>query len=202
MSGGPEVGAAPDSHSRPARRTRLRLRRLAQVSGLVAVFAIAVLAVVFVDEIQVRFAGLGYLTLFIITVVASATIILPAPAALAVGAFGAALNPWLVGVVAAVGQTLGEMSGYYVGWSGKGLARGIRGYPTTRRWMRRHGGLTLFVLAMIPNPFFDIAGMIAGATNFGVFRFVAFSLPGRTIKNIGFAFAGLAGLELFGALFG
>lgn len=183
-------------------RSCRRLRRLAQVGGLLAVFAIAVLAVVFVDEIQLRFAGLGYLTLFIITVVASATIILPAPAALAVGAFGAALNPWLVGVVAAVGQTLGEMSGYYVGWSGKGVASGIRGYPTTRRWMRRHGGVTLFVLALIPNPFFDVAGMIAGATKFGVFRFVGFSLPGRTIKNIGFAFAGVGGVELFGRLFG
>ena len=199
MSGDPAVGTAPGPQARPPNPSRLRLRRLAQIGGLLAVFAIAVLAVVFGEEIQLRFEGLGYLAVFIITVVASATIILPAPAAVTVGAFGALLNPWLVGAVAAAGQTLGEMSGYYVGWSGKGVASGIRGYPTTRRWMRRHGGVTLFVLALIPNPFFDVAGMIAGATNFGVFRFVAFSMPGRTIKNIGFA---CAGVELFGRLFG
>jgi uncharacterized membrane protein YdjX (TVP38/TMEM64 family) len=77
----------------------------------------------------------------------------------------------------------------------------LRGYERVRRWMDRWGALALFVLALIPNPFFDVAGMVAGATHFGVFRFMLASWPGRAIKNIGFAFAGLALVELLG-LFG
>ena len=99
------------------------LRRGAQVVGLLAVFTIAVLAVVYSDQVQERFAGLGYLAVFVITIVAAATVILPAPGAVSVAAFGAALDPWLVGLVAATGQTIGELSGYYIGWSGAGWCR-------------------------------------------------------------------------------
>ena len=113
-------------------------------------------------------------------------------------AFGAALNPWLVGLVAATGQTIGELSGYYIGWSGRSVVQSIKGYPTIKRWMDRHGVVTLFVLAMIPNPVFDVAGMIAGASRFGVIKFIAASWPGRIIKNTGFAFAGALGVELLG----
>ena len=42
-------------------RGRRWLRRAAQLVGLAAVFAIAVLAVVFSEQVQERFAGLGYL---------------------------------------------------------------------------------------------------------------------------------------------
>ena len=171
---------------------RIWLRRTAQILGLVGVCAIAVLAIVFGETVRDRFAEFGYLTVFVITMLASATLILPAPAALTVGVFAETMqNPWLVGLTAATGQTVGELTGYYVGWSGKAVLERVRGYDTVRRWMERAGGPTLFVLALIPNPFFDIAGMIAGATRFGVFRFVAFSWPGRAIKNIGFAFAGV-----------
>ena len=30
-------------------------------------------------------------------------------------------------------------------------------------WMRRRGWLLLFLMAFIPNPFFDLAGVTAGA---------------------------------------
>ncbi len=185
------------SDSPPARQW---LRRAAQILGLAAVFTIAVLAVVFSEQVQERFAGLGYLAVFVITIVAAATVILPAPGAVSVAAFGAVLNPWLVGLVAASGQTLGELSGYYIGWSGRGIVQNVRGYATIKRWMDRHGVATLFVLAMIPNPVFDVAGMIAGASRFGVIKFIAASWPGRAIKNTGFAFAGALGIELLGFL--
>ncbi len=181
-------------------RVRPWLLRAAQLLGLAAVFTIAVLAVVFSEQVQERFAGLGYLAVFVITIVAAATVILPAPGAVSVAAFGAALDPWLVGLVAATGQTLGELSGYYIGWSGRGVVQNVRGYPAIKRWMDRHGVATLFVLAMIPNPLFDVAGMIAGASRFGVVKFIAASWPGRAIKNIGFAFAGALGIELLGGL--
>ena len=188
---------APSPGYAPSRSPRAWLRWATQALGLIAVFAVAALAVVYGEQLHQRFEGLGYLTVFAITLVAAATVILPAPGAVSVAAFGAALNPWLVGLVAATGQTCGELTGYYLGWSGRGVLHNVRGYATIQRWMHRHGMLTLFVLAMIPNPIFDIAGMIAGASRFGVIRFIAASWPGRAIKNIGFAFAGSFGVDLF-----
>ncbi len=178
---------------------RMWARRIAQALGLLTVFTVAVLAVVYGEEVRDRFEGAGYLAVLVLTALASATLILPAPGAVVVGIFAEALqNAWLVGLVAATGQTIGELSGYYVGWSGRGAASRLRGYARVHRWMQRRGVVTLFLLALIPNPFFDVAGIIAGSTRFGVVRFVAASWPGRAIKNIGFAFAGLAGADLLG----
>ncbi len=180
---------------------RMWARRIAQALGLLTVFTVAVLAVVYGEEVRDRFEGAGYLAVLVLTALASATLILPAPGAVVVGIFAEALqNAWLVGLVAATGQTIGELSGYYVGWSGRGAASRLRGYARVHRWMQRRGVVTLFLLALIPNPFFDVAGIIAGSTRFGVVRFVAASWPGRAIKNIGFAFAGLAGADLLGKL--
>lgn len=179
------------------------LRRLIQAVGLIGVFAIAVLAVVYSDLVHDRFQELGYLAVFVITVVASATIILPAPAALSVGSFAVALdNIWAVGLVAATGQQIGELTGYYLGWTGNPAVARMRGYGPVHRWMVKRGLLTLFVLAVIPNPFFDIAGMVAGATRFGVFKFVAASWPGLVLKNMGFAWAGVVGLDLVSKIAG
>ena len=179
------------------------LRRLIQAVGLVGVFAIAVLAVVYSDQVNEHLQGAGYLAVFVITVVASATIILPAPAAISVGAFAVALdNIWAVGLVAATGQQVGELTGYYLGWAGNPAVARMRGYVPVHRWMVKRGLLTLFVLAVIPNPFFDIAGMVAGATRFGVFKFVAATWPGLVLKNLGFALAGVAGFEFVTNLIG
>ena len=169
---------------------RSRWLLAAQIAGLLGVFAIAILAVVFAEVLRERLAGAGYAAVFLLTAIGAATLILPAPAAVSVGAFAAALdNIWAVGLV-----------GYYIGWSGKGAIGNIKGYDRVRAWMVRHGALTLFVMAAIPNPFFDIAGMIAGATRIGLVRFVLASWPGLLIKNIAFAWAGVAGLQLLGWL--
>ena len=180
---------------------RSRWLLAAQIAGLLGVFAIAILAVVFAEVLRERLAGAGYAAVFLLTAIGAATLILPAPAAVSVGAFAAALdNIWAVGLVGATGQMVGELGGYYIGWSGKGAIGNIKGYDRVRAWMVRHGALTLFVMAAIPNPFFDIAGMIAGATRIGLLRFVLASWPGLLIKNIAFAWAGVAGLQLLGWL--
>jgi len=103
-------------------------------------------------------------------------------------------------LVAATGQMVGELGGYYVGWSGKGALSHVKGYARLSGWMARYGVVTLFVMAAIPNPFFDVAGMVAGATRIGLLRFVLASWPGLVIKNLAFAWAGVAGLQLLGWL--
>lgn len=182
---------------------RSRWRLVAQGVGLVGVFAIAVLAVVYAEVLRDRLAGAGYAAVFLLTAIGAATLILPAPAAVSVGAFAAALdNIWAVGLVGATGQMVGELGGYYIGWTGRGALGHVKGYARIRTWMDRYGVLTLFVMAAIPNPFFDIAGMIAGATRIGLVRFVLASWPGLVIKNMAFAWAGVAGLRLMDMLTG
>lgn len=56
-------------------------------------------------------------------------------------------------------------------------------------WMRRRGWLLLFLLALIPNPFFDLPGVTAGALRYPLERFLATVLAGKLVKFVGFAYA-------------
>ena len=49
---------------------------------------------------------------------------------------------------------------------------------------------SFFVLAVIPNPLFDIAGITAGVIRFPVWKFLLTAWAGKTLKAILFAGAG------------
>ena len=51
-------------------------------------------------------------------------------------------------------------------------------------WMERNGPLTVAVLAFIPNPLFDLAGMIAGVLKMPVVRFLFFAMIGKIPKML------------------
>lgn len=56
--------------------------------------------------------------------------------------------------------------------------------------MRKYGDPTILVLAIIPNPLFDMAGMIAGVLKMPVWKFLIFCTVGKIIKMLAFAYLG------------
>jgi uncharacterized membrane protein YdjX (TVP38/TMEM64 family) len=85
-----------------------------------------------------------------------------------------------------------------LGFSGQGVIENKVWYDRICTWMRKYGDVTILVLAIIPNPFFDIAGMVAGALKLPVWRFLIWTLVGKTIKMLAFAFGGASILSMFG----
>jgi membrane protein YqaA with SNARE-associated domain len=144
----------------------------------------------------------GYLGAFIISALSSATIIVPVPGLIIIFTLGAVLNPWLVGIISGLGGTLGELTGYLLGYSGRAAIRNMRLYRRMEGWMKRWGGVTILVLAAIPNPVFDVAGAVAGALRFPVWKFCLYGGVGRIIKHTLVAFAGAWGLEFAFRFFG
>ena len=55
--------------------------------------------------------------------------------------------------------------------------------------MRRRGTLAIFLLAAIPNPIFDVGGMIAGALKMAWWKFLLACAAGKILR---FAVAGYA----------
>lgn len=126
----------------------------------------------------------GLAVLFALSVVTSATLILPAPGLALTAAAGTVGDPLLVGVVAGVGQAIGELTGYAAGASGRSL---VPDGPLAGRivaMIRRFGVPTVFVLAAVPNPVFDIAGVAAGATRMPVLAYFGSAAAGKVLKNI------------------
>ncbi len=137
-----------------------------------------------------KFAEYGYPGIFLISILANATILLPAPGFAIVFAMGGVFNPLIVGIVAGAGAAIGELSGYMAGFSGQPIAEKTKIYLRIESWMQRYGMLTIFVLAAIPNPFFDLGGMAAGALKMPLYKFYISCLLGKIIKMWLFAYAG------------
>ncbi|WP_343423656.1 VTT domain-containing protein [Candidatus Amarolinea dominans] len=99
-------------------------------------------------------------------------------------------NPVLVGLAAGLGEALGELVGYLAGYSGSAVIEDRARYAQLERLERRYGVWVIFILSVIPNPFFDLAGIAAGMLKFSVLRFFIACWLGKTIKTILVALAG------------
>ena len=160
-----------------------------RVLGILFVIAISLTIFSLSDKIE-ELKGLGYLGAFAIMLLGNATIILPAPGLTIVFALGSALNPVLLGLAAGTGAALGELTGYLAGFSGRAVIENRELYQRFENWMTRYGAISLFVLAVIPNPFFDLAGVVAGALKYRWWRFLILAWLGKTIQSFLVACAG------------
>ena len=156
---------------------------------LLIVIGISVYIFMIRDQAE-KFAAYGYPGIFLISILANATIIIPAPGIAIVFAMGVIFNPFIVGLVAGAGAAIGELSGYMAGFSGQMIAEKTKIYQRIETWMDKYGVLTIFVLAAIPNPFFDLAGMSAGALKMPLQKFLVACVLGKIIKMLIFAYAG------------
>ena len=167
-----------------------RLRALFPLALAILVsLAILLLVTSFKDQIE-SLKAYGYLGAFLIGFIGNATVILPAPTLAFAVALGGILNPVLVGVATGAGEALGEMTGYLAGMSGKQIIENRAYYDKVQRQMDRHGGWVFFILAVIPNPLFDIAGIAAGMVRFPVWKFLLSSGAGKMLKAMLLAGAG------------
>lgn len=130
--------------------------------------------------------SLGLFGLFVVNFISSATFFLSGPAFLTVITGGNLYSPILVGGIAAVGASLGDMLGFAFGHSGRRLTKKKLDKHKTIRFLEkhfhRHGVLIIFILAIVPNPFFDAIGILAGVLNYPPIRFFAIMLIGRFIR--------------------
>jgi membrane protein YqaA with SNARE-associated domain len=170
----------------------LKLLRLLIV---VVVLGISIAIFAFRDQFA-ALAAIGYPGIFLVSMLGCATIILPAPSLALVFAMGTALPPMLVGLAAGAGETVGEITGYLAGFGGRAVIEDQKLYARLEEWMIRRGDITIFLLSVIPNPVFDIAGIAAGTLRFPLWRFMLISLVGKTIKTTFVAWAGAHSLTM------
>lgn len=131
-------------------------------------------------------SSLGLFGLFIVNFISSATFFVSAPAFLTVIAGGNLYQPILVAIVAAVGACLGDTLGFLLGHLGRRLTKKkLDTHKTVRfleRHFHRHGALIIFLLAIIPNPFFDAVGILAGIVRYSFSKFFVIMLVGRFLR--------------------
>ena len=194
-----ETPAPPQTDKRPP-RPNWRLQ-VARVVALVFVIGITVLIYAYRDR-AAELGRFGYPGIFLLSILANATIVLPAPGLAIVFSFGGVFSPIGVGLAAGAGATLGELSGYLAGFSGQAVVENQKLYDRLEGWMRQFGPLTIAVLAFLPLPIFDLAGVAAGALKMPVYQFLLWCFIGKLPKMLLIAYLGAAGVDWFTRLFG
>jgi len=167
---------------------------LARILALFVVIALSIFVFSIRDQAE-QLAIYGYPGIFVLSFLAYATVLLPAPGVAVVFTMGSVFNPIGVAIAAGTGAALGELTGYLAGFSGQAVVERVEIYERLTSWMKKNGSLTILVLAAIPNPFFDLAGVAAGSLKMHVVRFFIWCWIGEVIKMAIFAFAGARSLD-------
>jgi uncharacterized membrane protein YdjX (TVP38/TMEM64 family) len=172
---------------------------LIRILALIGVVTVIVLLIIYRNEVQ-KLKEFGYAGIFLLSIAANATIIIPIPGVAFTTAMGAIFNPIGVAIAAGLGAAIGELSGYLAGFSGQGFLEKQKFYERVLGWMKAHPKwicVIIAVMSFIPNPLMDVAGMAAGALKVPVWKFLVASAIGKILKMLIFAFAGYYSWELF-----
>ena len=174
-----------------------RRDRQLQLAALVAGLAIIISGWALRGQIaDLELKDLGYPGVLFLSFLGSVSMVLPVPGLISVCSATLLLNPFLLGLLSGVGETLGEVSGYGVGYGGHSIVERHRFYSKLKRWMEERGILVLFIVSAIPNPVFDFVGIAAGSVRFPIRKFMVTVLLGKLIKGFMVAYTCYFGVRI------
>jgi len=137
--------------------------------------------------------GSGYLGLFVVSIIGSATILFIFPSDAIILASGGFLNPILAGIIAGVGSAIGELSAYYVGRAGRKIVdikrKKKKEFSKTERMFHKYGFWTIPVFSFTPLPM-DIIGLFCGGIKYNVKKFFIGVLIGKIPRTLILTIAG------------
>lgn len=189
------AGAAPG-------RTRAVLAVLAVVALNVATYAALATEVAqrWIDSVE----QWAYAGSFVLALLTNLTLAVPLPynpvvMQLMVGVE----HPWLVALLAAGGSALGESTGWFVGAQGRTVLPSTGRAGAVVRVLQRLArhrvaafwGLVAF--SAVPNPVFDVAGLVAGAARLPYLLFLPATFLGRLLRFAVFVLVGEQLLRLW-----
>ncbi len=166
--------------------------KLVSLLLIIGIILLTILIFVFRDQMR-QLENFGYLGIFLISIAANATVIIPVPGLAITTTMGAVFNPVGVAVAAGLGAAIGELTGYAVGRTGSSLISNKNFYLRLLDWMRVHpkwSFTVIIVMAFVPNPLMDVTGMVCGALGIPAWKYLLGCAIGKTLKMLVFAYAG------------
>jgi len=143
-------------------------------------------------------AWITYLIVFGLFVTVSLVPFGPAVIAISVlFAAAAILNPFMVGLAAAIGVSVGGLGGYFAGLLGRNVLlkenfmcsiNEMLCNKNIGNWVKDKGPLVIGILALQPFLPFEVAGIVAGSLKMPIGKFFIATLAGSSIKYISLAF--------------
>lgn len=180
--------------------------------ALVVTTALCVAAVYYKDDLMsiANMSGYSLLGVLIVSFIAGSTVsvtAIPVPYWLLVFTLPSIiasqwgiLAPIWVGLVSALGATLGHIPTYVIGYGGSSLSKmftakiNSRFYTRAIDWAQKHGAWASFAISAMFNPLHLPMTVAIGALRFPPGKWFFFSLLGNAVKSLFIAFGGYFGL--------
>jgi len=136
-------------------------------------------------------ATYGYTGAFFISIFGNFTVFFPVPFVVTIYAFGATLNPFLLGLVCGIGSTIGEFSAYLIGRGGRRVIdeRYGKRLETAKLLVQKYGMTIIFLFAVLPLPD-DLILIPLGMIKYSLKRAMVAMFLGKFIMCTAVAYAG------------
>jgi membrane protein DedA with SNARE-associated domain len=133
----------------------------------------------------------GYSGAFLISIFGNFTVFFPVPFVITIYAFGATLNPFLLGLVCGIGSTVGEFSAYLIGRGGRRVLNDRYGkqLETAKILIQKYGMAIIFIFALLPLPD-DLILIPLGMLRYNLNKAMAAMFLGKLIMCTTVAYAG------------
>jgi membrane protein YqaA with SNARE-associated domain len=133
----------------------------------------------------------GYAGAFVISLFGNFTVLFPVPFVITIYAFGATLNPLILGLVCGLGSTVGEFSAYLIGRGGRRVLDDRYGkqLAMAKILLQKYGMTIIFILALLPLPD-DLILIPLGMFRYNLKKAMAAMFLGKLIMCISVAYAG------------
>jgi len=182
------------------------LRKKAKLTLLILAFLAFTIGLTFgsrllLTHIHIPMFNVAWITYLIVFGLFVTVSLVPfGPAAIAISVLFAAAtiwNPFMVGLAASIGVSVGGLGGYFAGLLGRNVLlkenfmcsiNEMLCNKNIGNWVKDKGPLMIGVLALQPFLPFEVAGIVAGSLKMPIGKFFLATLAGSSIKYISLAF--------------
>jgi len=147
----------------------------------------------------------GYFGIFLISLFGAMSIFFPIPYTVVIFWIGAlkVFDPIWIAVAAGIGSTIGEFSGYLIGFGGRKVIsqKYKKKMDFLMRLFKKYGSALIFVFSLTPLPD-DLLFIPLGVMRYSMIRAFIPALIGKFVMNLIIAYSGRFSLQIIGEIFG
>jgi len=147
----------------------------------------------------------GYFGIFLISLFGAMSIFFPIPYTVVIFWIGAlkVFDPIWIAVAAGIGSTIGEFSGYLIGFGGRKVIsqKYKKKMDFLMRLFKKYGSALIFIFSLTPLPD-DLLFIPLGVMRYSMIRAFIPALIGKFVMNLIIAYSGRFSLQIIGEIFG
>ncbi|NIU80841.1 hypothetical protein GWN63_01130 [Candidatus Bathyarchaeota archaeon] len=146
---------------------------------------------------------LGYVGVFLTSLVGAMSIVIPVPYTLVILTLGTRMNPLLLAVAGGTGSAVGEFSGYLLGYYGRAIISEERQRKMNHmlRVFEHYGAIAIFLFALTPLPD-DLLFIPLGIMRYNFVKAFVPSVLGKILMSSILAYGGRFYFDLLSIAFG